>query len=115
MVVEQSCRLWFGQLWVGYARGALLEGNIYVYLAKPSSEHVYLGGLYLHKHEPYQTRNDFIPLQALHDLRPLALSAGAEIQIWRDITNIDQSFFAPYVNAWDCELTIVVEESLLGR
>jgi hypothetical protein len=98
-----------GQLWVGYAMGALLEGNVRVWASGDFSEgqDVYLGGVYLHKHERYQTRNDYLPLEGLRDVGPIEVPQGMGIFINRDIANVDW-FLGPAVNCWDCELLLTI-------
>jgi hypothetical protein len=108
-VFTKPVLLYWGQLWFGYEMGALLEGNVYVYLNRANGESIYLGGFYLHKHTPWQTRQDFIKLEALRDLGPLQMDVGDAIQVDRDIKNIDSRWFARTVNAWDCELLMIVE------
>jgi len=107
MYIDGPVRLWAGQLWVGYAMGSLLEGNVKVYCRQ--EERLYLGGVYFHKHERYQTRQDFEPLKMLDAIRPLDVPQVCLIEIDRDIANIDSFPFAPPINAWDCELLLTLE------
>ena len=107
MYIDGPVRLWAGQLWVGYAMGSLLEGNVKVYCRQ--QERVYLGGVYFHKHERYQTRQDFEPLKMLDAIKPLEVPQVCLIEIDRDIANIDTFPFAPAISAWDCELLLALE------
>jgi hypothetical protein len=94
-------KLWSGQLWVGYQMGALLEGNVKVYCRQ--RERLYLGGVYFHKHERYQTRQDFYKLEMLDAIKPLVIPQVCMIEIDRDIVNVD-SVLGLTVSCWDVEL-----------
>ena len=78
-------------------------------LGSAFSGNVYIGGVYLHKHNTTQTayQNDYYPLNELHALKPIRVNAGSRIIVNRDIFNIDP---AKTFNAWDCEVIIVVDE-----
>ena len=99
-------RLLFAEICVGYEGYSLLEGGIRAYLERPNKPPLYLGGFYLHKHNPFtMAPNDYHPLRALNRIQPMA-DAGSRIRIDRDCNNIAWRAF----NAWDCELILVVDE-----
>jgi len=96
-----------GQVWVGYSAGTFFEAHLSVWTWIHGNR-VFLGGVYLHKHQRNQVlRSDFYVLEHLRDLKPIRLDEPTDIEIVRDIANMDPLYEA---FAWDCELILTSEQ-----
>jgi hypothetical protein len=97
-VVNSLIGVLSGQIWVGYDRGSLLEGNAQVWL-----HNTLLGGVYAHKHLAQTDRpNDYHPLNQLAAMGGILAQPLMIITVTRDIHNIGYSV----TNAWDYEVLL---------